>query len=51
MAQATKKAQSSQSPAHRQQGPAEVRLHPAAAAGFAEGDLATLESEVASMVS
>ena len=48
MAFSTEKAQSSQW-ARPQQGPAEATVHPEAARGFADGDLATVESEVGAM--
>jgi anaerobic selenocysteine-containing dehydrogenase len=49
MATSTEKAQSSQWPASKQEGPARVTLHPSAAAGFREGDRATLESETGAL--
>jgi anaerobic selenocysteine-containing dehydrogenase len=49
MALSTERAQSSQWPARRQDGPAEVTVHPDAANGFASGDVVRLESAVASM--
>lgn len=48
MAFSTEKAQSSQW-ARAQEGPAEATVHPDAAPGFADGDLAVVESELASM--
>ncbi len=44
MACSTPEAQSAQWPAHRQVGPAEVVVHPDAAPGFADGQIAVLES-------
>jgi anaerobic selenocysteine-containing dehydrogenase len=49
MALSTERAQSSQWPARRQEGPAVLTVHPRAAAGFGEGDTVLVESEVASM--
>lgn len=50
MAQATDRAQSSQWQAKDQQGPALATLHPDCASGFADGDLARVESEEGSLV-
>jgi anaerobic selenocysteine-containing dehydrogenase len=49
MALAAKQAQGSQTPSRTQEGPAPVTVHPEAAAGFREGDLVRLESEVGSI--
>ena len=49
MALSTEKAQASQWPDSAQQGLALCTVHPQAAAGFAEGDEALLESEIASI--
>jgi anaerobic selenocysteine-containing dehydrogenase len=46
MALATEKAQSSQWPSRLQAGPAAVTIHPDAANGFEEGQIAHLESEI-----
>jgi len=46
MAQSTERAQSSQWPSARQQGPPDVTVHPDSAAGVADGDAAVLESEL-----
>lgn len=46
---ATKKAQSSQWPSRKQEGPAQLTVHPAAANGFADGQRVVLESEVDSI--
>jgi anaerobic selenocysteine-containing dehydrogenase len=45
MALATRLAQASQWPARLQQGRVQLTVHPAAAAGFGDGDPARLESE------
>ena len=50
MALATERAQGSQWLPAQQEGPATATVHPAAAAGFAAGDLARLESEIAEIV-
>ena len=50
MALATERAQGSQWLPSQQEGPATATVHPAAAVGFADGDLATLESEIAAIV-
>ncbi|MFM7520416.1 MAG: molybdopterin dinucleotide binding domain-containing protein [Planctomycetota bacterium] len=50
MALATERAQASQWSRADQAGPATALVHPAAAPGFADGDLAELESEIASLV-
>jgi anaerobic selenocysteine-containing dehydrogenase len=49
MAIAHEKAQSSQWPSHTQRGPAPATVHPEAATGFEDGDLAVVESEIGSM--
>jgi anaerobic selenocysteine-containing dehydrogenase len=50
MAFSTEKAQSSQwAHPHRQDGPAQATLHPEAAAGFADDEVAELESELGAM--
>jgi anaerobic selenocysteine-containing dehydrogenase len=49
MALSTEKAQSSQWPSRRQEGPAEVTVHPDAANGFAHGDVVRLESSVGAL--
>ena len=49
MALATERAQESQWRPEDQVGPATAIVHPAAAPGFADGDLATVESEVSSL--
>jgi anaerobic selenocysteine-containing dehydrogenase len=46
MALATEKAQASQTPAWRQEGPATVTVHPDAAEGFREGERVRLESDL-----
>jgi len=46
MALATEKAQASQTPASRQEGPATVTVHPDAAEGFREGQRVRLESDL-----
>lgn len=50
MALATERAQASQWSREDQTGPATAIVHPDAARGFADGDLATLESDLASLV-
>jgi anaerobic selenocysteine-containing dehydrogenase len=45
----TEKAQSSQWPARKQEGAAEVTVHPEAANGFREGETVLLESEIGSL--
>jgi anaerobic selenocysteine-containing dehydrogenase len=45
----TERSQGSQWPARKQEGPATVTVHPAAANGFAHGDLAVLESEIGAL--
>ncbi|MDX1390010.1 MAG: molybdopterin dinucleotide binding domain-containing protein, partial [Acidobacteriota bacterium] len=50
MAVSTDRAQSSQWPAHTQDGPATAVVHPDAATGFADGDLAKVDSETGSLV-
>ena len=49
MSIATEKSQASQTTAAFQDGPAEARVHPAAANGFADGELVTIESELGSL--
>jgi anaerobic selenocysteine-containing dehydrogenase len=49
MALSTEKAQGSQWSAAKQEGPATVTVHPDRAHGFAEGDVALLESELGTM--
>jgi anaerobic selenocysteine-containing dehydrogenase len=49
MALATEKAQASQMPSRRQDGPATVTVHPAAASGFRAGDRVCVESETGSI--
>jgi anaerobic selenocysteine-containing dehydrogenase len=49
MALSTEKAQGSQWPAARQEGPAVVTVHPRAANGFADGDRVRLESSLGSI--
>jgi anaerobic selenocysteine-containing dehydrogenase len=50
MALATERSQASQWLPGQQVGPATAVVHPAAALGFADGDLARVESEIASLV-
>jgi anaerobic selenocysteine-containing dehydrogenase len=45
----TKDAQASQWPSHAQRGPATATVHPDAAPGFGDGDLARVESEIGSL--
>jgi len=46
MAFSTEKAQSSQWPPETQRGPATAVVHPQAASGFRDGDLAKIESQI-----
>jgi anaerobic selenocysteine-containing dehydrogenase len=46
---ATEKAQASQWPSRKQEGPADVTVHPEAANGFSEGQLVRIESETGSL--
>ncbi len=50
LAIATERAQSSQWPSRRQEGPATVTVHPDAAPGRSEGDVVALESELGSIL-
>ena len=50
MALATERAQGSQWLASQQEGPATATIHPSAAAGLIEGNLARLESEIGQIV-
>jgi len=45
----TEKAQASQWPTRKQQGPAEVTVHPDSAPGFVEGEVARLESAIGAL--
>ncbi len=49
MALSSEKAQSSQWPPRMQEGPADLTVHPEAAPGFRDGDLAAVESEMGAM--